>query len=195
MSKPAHLEPAPSTSPHTGLKTPKVTKFTSGRIVAITKATDIVLEQNKSDNKELLTTLIDGIALAMNCLHDMNSTRRQSMKRDLHRDYAALCNATTIPSSSEFLIGHLSELTKDISDANKLTKKGRPVSHSSSGGRKSTYTNHYSTNRNRRFAPYTYSRARYNDNTNFFIQKPLSADEREKGEHNQVTNEPQNTNY
>ena len=136
-------------------------------VVAITKATDIVLKQNQSDNKELLTTLTDVIALAMNCLHDMNSTRRQSMKKDLHRDYAALCNATTVPSSSEFLFGDLSKLTKDILDANKLTKKVRPASHSSSRGRKSTFTNHYSANRNRRFAPYAYSRARYNDNNNF----------------------------
>ena len=87
-------------------------------VVAITKATDIVLTQNQSDNKELLTTLTNGIALAMNCLHDMNSTRRQWMKKDLHRDYAALCNDTTVPSSSEFLFGDLSKLTKDISDAN-----------------------------------------------------------------------------
>ena len=57
-------------------------------VVAITKWTDIVLKQNQSDNKELLTTLTDRIALAMNCLHDMNSTRRQSMNQDLHRDYA-----------------------------------------------------------------------------------------------------------
>ena len=49
----------------------------------------------------------------------------------------------------------------------KLTKKVRPASHSSSRGRKSTFTNHYSANRNRRFAPYAYSRARYNDNNNF----------------------------
>ena len=57
-------------------------------VVAITKATDIVLKQNQSDNKELLTTLTDHIALAMNCLYDMNSTRRQSMNQDLHRNYA-----------------------------------------------------------------------------------------------------------
>ena len=31
-------------------------------VVAITKATDIVLKQNQSDNKELLTTLTNGIA-------------------------------------------------------------------------------------------------------------------------------------
>ena len=131
-------------------------------VVAITKATDIVLKQNQSDNKELLTTLTDSIALALNCLHDMNSPRRQLMKKDLHRDYAALCNATTVPSSSEFLFRDLSK-----TDANKLTKKVRPASHSSSRGRKSTFTNHYSANQNRRFAPYAYSRARYNDNNNF----------------------------
>ena len=141
-------------------------------VVAITKATDIVLKQNQSDNKELLTTLTDCIALAMNCLHDMNSTRRQSMKKDLHRDYVALCNATTVPSSSEFLFGDLSKLTKDILDANKLTKKVRLASHSSSRGRKSTFTNHYSAKQNRRFAPYTYSRARYNDNN--FLSKSRS---------------------
>ena len=122
----------------------------------------------------------------MNCVYDMNST----MKRDLHRDYAALCNATTVPSSSEFLFGDLSKLTKDILEANKLTKKVRPASHSSSHGRKSKFTSHYSANRNRRFAHYAYPRARYNDN--FFIQKPLSANERKKGEHNQVIKEPQN---
>ena len=32
-------------------------------VFAITKATDIVLKQNQSDNKERLTTLTDGIAL------------------------------------------------------------------------------------------------------------------------------------
>ena len=92
-------------------------------VVAITKATDIVLKQNQSDNKELLTTLTDSIALALNCLHDMNSPRRQLMKKDLHRDYAALCNATPVPSSSEFLFRDLSK-----TDANKLTKKVRPAS-------------------------------------------------------------------
>ena len=132
-------------------------------VVAITKATDIVLKQNHRTTKSsILTTLTDSIALALNCLHDMNSPRRQLMKKDLHRDYAALCNATTVPSSSEFLIRDLSK-----TDASKLTKKVRPASHSSSRGRKSTFTNHYSANQNRRFAPYAYARARYNDNNNF----------------------------
>ena len=48
------------------------------------------------------------------------------MKKDLHRDYSALCNNTTVPPTSEYLFGDLSELTKDISDANKLARKVRP---------------------------------------------------------------------
>lgn len=81
-------------------------------LVAITKATDIVIKQNNTNNKELLTHLTDGIALAMNCLHDINSMRRQSMKKDLHRDYAALCNSATVPSTSEYLFGDLSKFAK-----------------------------------------------------------------------------------
>ena len=48
------------------------------------------------------------------------------MKKDLHRDYSALCNNTTVHPTLEYLFGHLSKLTKDISDANKLARKVRP---------------------------------------------------------------------
>lgn len=48
------------------------------------------------------------------------------MKKDLHRDYSALCNNTTVPPASEYLFGDLSKLTKDISNANKLARKVRP---------------------------------------------------------------------
>ena len=47
------------------------------------------------------------------------------MKKDLHRDYSALCNNTTVPPTSEYLFGDLSKLTKDISNANKLARKVR----------------------------------------------------------------------
>ena len=162
----AKVDQYPNPANIEGLRTPRVNPLIK----------DIVLKQNQSDNKELLTTLTDSIALALNCLHDMNSPRRQLMKKDLHRDYAALCNATTVPSSSEFLFRDLSK-----TDANKLTKKVRPASHSSSRGRKSTFTNHYSANQNRRFAPYAYSRARYNDNNNF-LSKSRSPPMKERKE-------------
>ena len=43
------------------------------------------------------------------------------MKKELHDDYAALCNAST-PASDE-LFGDLTKLTKDIQEANKVAKK------------------------------------------------------------------------
>ena len=93
-------------------------------IVAMIKATNLVLEQEDehttAKDKAVVSTLTDAITLAMQCFHDMNSSRRQAMKKDLHRDYAALC------TSSEYLFGDLSKLTKDISEANKLAKKVRP---------------------------------------------------------------------
>ena len=46
------------------------------------------------------------------------------MKKDLHRDYSALCNSTTVPPTSEYLFGDLSKLTKNISDANKQAIPG-----------------------------------------------------------------------
>ena len=93
-------------------------------LVATIKATNHVLQQQpsgKAQDKELITYLTDAIALSLQCYHDINSTRRQAMKKDLHKDYAALCSAATVPATSEYLFGDLSKLTKDISEANKLT--------------------------------------------------------------------------
>ena len=59
----------------------------------------------------------------MQCYHDINSIRCQAMKKDLHKDYAALPSAATVPVTSKYLFGDPSKLTKDISEANKLTKK------------------------------------------------------------------------
>ncbi|XP_068753220.1 uncharacterized protein [Montipora capricornis] len=100
-------------------------------IVAMIKATNLVLEQEDehatAKDKAVVSTLTDAITLAIQCFHDMNSNDvRQAMKKDLHRDYAALCTSSTIPPTSEYLFGDLSKLTKDISDANKLAKKVRP---------------------------------------------------------------------
>ena len=48
------------------------------------------------------------------------------MKKEWHKDYGSVCS--TVVGTSEFLFGDLSQLTKDITDANKLTKKMRPPS-------------------------------------------------------------------
>ena len=136
-------------------------------LVATIKATNCVLQQHpsgKAQDKELITYLTDAIALSLQCFHDINSTRRQAMKKDLHKDYAALCSAATVPATSEYLFGDLSKLTKDISEANKLTKKVRPPQrnaalngNSGSNGRHYSYTNQ-GTQGNRRFHPYQRTR-------------------------------------
>lgn len=125
-------------------------------IVAMIKATNLVLEQEDehatAKDKAVVSTLTDAITLAMQCFHDMNSWRRQAMKKDLHRDYAALCTSSTIPPTSEYLFGDLSKLTKDISDANKLAKKVRPQQARAHNRKYSTSSQR--NQGNRRYQPY-----------------------------------------
>ena len=96
-------------------------------IVAMMKATNLVIEHSdentRNEDKKVLSTLTDAVTLATQCFHDINTARRQAMKKDLHRDYSVLCSSTTVPATSEYLFGDLSKLTKDISEANKLTKR------------------------------------------------------------------------
>ena len=112
----------------------------------------------------------------MQCFHDMNSSRRQVMNKDLHRNYSALCNNTTVPHTSEYLFGDLSKLTKDISDANKLARKVRPQ-HVRGPNRNFSMSSqrNQGPQGNRRFQPYQRPR---ND---FFIQRPSSTIKVQKG--------------
>ena len=125
-------------------------------IVAMIKATNLVLEQEDehatAKDKAVVSTLTDAITLAMQCFHDMNLSRRRAMKKDLHRDHAALCSSTTIPPTSECLFGDLSKLTKDISDANKLAKKVRPQQVRAHNRKYSTSSQR--NQGNRRYQPY-----------------------------------------
>ena len=68
------------------------------------------------------------------------------MKKELHDDYAALCNAST-PASDE-LFGDLTKLTKDIQEANKVAKKvkrERPSSSYSSTSQRYTPKRRYNS--------------------------------------------------
>ena len=78
------------------------------------------------------------------------------MKKELRKDYAALCNSSTVEGSSELLFGDLSKLAKDISEANKLTKKVRPPHSTNSRGDKYGGRSSYGSSQgNRRFHPYS----------------------------------------
>jgi hypothetical protein len=117
---------------------------------AIVQAVDRVLKTDSS-NKELVTMLTDALAFVLQCNHDTNHSRRLALKKDLHKDFAALCNVNT--PSGEYLFGDLSKLTKDISDANKLAKKVRPPPPSSNRYKKQyNYQNNRSSHRYRPYA-------------------------------------------
>ena len=90
--------------------------------VAMIKATDLVLQSELKDNKDLVKFLTDAIALTLQGHHDLNTARR-AMKNDLNKDYAALCSSSPVDQTYEYLFGDLSKLAKDITDANRLTKK------------------------------------------------------------------------
>ncbi|KAK3725266.1 hypothetical protein QZH41_001280 [Actinostola sp. cb2023] len=145
--RPANVEGLRTVRTHDS-KSQKSQNVLVASLVAMTKATDLLLQQKgQTESKELVTYLTDAIALAMQCYHDINGSRRQAMKKDLYKDYAALCNSWTVPSTSEYLFGNLSKLTKDITEANKLTKKVRPPKYNNKGGRKYGSNSRYYSNR------------------------------------------------
>lgn len=130
-----------------------------GSVIAMTKATDLVLAKYSQD-RDLITLLTDAIAMALQFNHEVNHSRRVAMKKELHKDYAALCNSSTVEGSSELLFGDLSKLAKDISEANKLTKKVRPSHSTNSRGDKYGGRSSYGSSQgNRRFHPYSKGKA------------------------------------
>ena len=127
-------------------------------VVAMIKATDLVLESELKYNKDLVKFMTDAIALTLQGHHDLNTARSRAMKNDLNKDYATLCSSSPVDQSYEYLFGDLSKLAKDITDANDSLKQVRPsapqASHSRVrsnrlGGRKI-----YGHHKNNRYAPY-----------------------------------------
>ena len=70
--------------------------------------------------------LTDAVAMALQYKHEVNHSRRLPMKKDIHKDYAALCNLSTVDGASKYPFGDLLKLAKDITEANRLTKRVRP---------------------------------------------------------------------
>ncbi len=155
-----------SQSTRTGdAKSQKFQHVLIGAVNAVVKATDYIL--NKGGEQELLTMLTDSIAFMLQCNHEYNHSRRLAMKRDVHKDFAALCNVHT--PSGEYLFGDLSKATKEITDANKLAKKVRPAGTNPVFGRGNRgYTSYASTSRSqRRFQPYQRTKNTFFDKGRF----------------------------
>lgn len=96
-----------------------------GSMIAMTKAAHVVMKKYENDT-ELIALLTDTIALAIQCHHEASHTRRLAMRKRVSQDYGSVCS--TVVSTSEFLLRNLSKFKKDITDANKLTKKMRSPS-------------------------------------------------------------------
>ena len=75
-------------------KSQKIQHVLIGAVSAIVRATEYVL--NKGGDQDLLTMLTDSIAFMLQCNHDHNHSRRLAMKKDLHKDFATLCNHLVI---------------------------------------------------------------------------------------------------
>ena len=151
-----------SSTQQSDAKSQKAQHTLIGAASAIVKSVDHVLKTDSS-NKELITMLTDALAFVLQCNHDTNHSRRLALKKDLHKDFAALCNVNT--PAGEFLFGNLSKLTKEISDANKLAKKVRPPA-STSRYKKQQHNQH---NRNsHRYRPYTTAQSNQRSKDSFF---------------------------
>ena len=166
----AKIEKYPRPENIENLKTPRVNPLIWNNISASARSVDVKYQKTQQTllaaisamvyaadhavlnhcDKTLITALTDGIAMATQCQHELSHTRKLAMKKELNPDLAALCNTA---KSGEFLFGDLSQLSKEITETNKLTKKVRS-SHSTSSNRpKATHRPPYN-NDNRRFQPY-----------------------------------------
>lgn len=133
-----------------------------GSINAGIKAANLAITKYAGD-RELIKLLSDCVALALQHNHEVNQGRRVAMKKELHKDYAAICNAPAKEDgNSEFLFGDLSKVTKEITEANKLTKKVRPAkSNHTRDGRNYQNRSNYSGAGYNRFRPYDKNRSNF----------------------------------
>ena len=151
-----------SSTQQSDAKSQKAQHTLIGAASAIVKAVDQVLKTD-SRNKELITMLTDALAFVLQCNHDTNHSRRLALKKDLHKDFAALCNVNT--PAGEFLFGDLSKLTKEISDANKLAKKVRPPASTSHYKKQQHNHNNRSSHR---YRSYTTAQSNQRSKDSFF---------------------------
>jgi hypothetical protein len=80
--------------------------------------------QNAQDNENILV-LTHSIVLSLAANRELNLKRRDLLRSDLNKQYAALCNPST-PVSKHLFGDDLNKEMEDLSKASKLTKKVTP---------------------------------------------------------------------
>ena len=153
-SESLNLEPAFDFHENSRCKIAEGAKHSYRRYFSHDKSRRFGAGKKDSNDKELITFLTDAVAMALRYNHEVNHSRRLAIKRGMHKDYAALCNLSTVDGTSEYLFGDLSKLAKDITEANKLRKKVRPQHSGTSRGDKYAGRSTYGSSQ-RRFQPYS----------------------------------------
>ena len=95
-------------------------------IVPVVRAIDhLVKNQSQTDQVCIVTLLVYSLALISCASSDMNSWRRDSMKKELNHEYTALCSQQN--PVTEYLFGdNITEQLKTITETNKIGLKVRP---------------------------------------------------------------------
>lgn len=140
-----------ATSRRNDSRTQKLQNALVAGAVAMMKATDLVLESALKDNKDLVRVMTDTIVLTLQGHHDLKTARRRAMKNVVNKDYPALCRSSPVDQTYKYLFRDLSKLAKDITDANRLTKKVRPLASQANHSQGRKIYGHHSNNR---YAPY-----------------------------------------
>ena len=94
-------------------------------IVPIVSCISSLMNGKECDTKELITKLLDSVAIIGYSKYELNLRRRELIKPDLNRQFAGLCSVHS-PVTGLLFGDNLTQLCKDIQETNKLGQKFGP---------------------------------------------------------------------
>ena len=104
------------------IKIQKVEQAMLKSMVPIISCVELLLKNDKCDQKTLITKLLDSVAIISHSNHELNLRRRELIKPDLNRQFASLCSSQ-VPITGLLFGDNLSQKCKDIQETNKLGQK------------------------------------------------------------------------
>ncbi|WAR14518.1 LOW QUALITY PROTEIN: hypothetical protein MAR_004623, partial [Mya arenaria] len=110
------------------VKLQKIPQFTLRAMMPIMQVIDSLVAgrdcQESLNFDELVTKLVDAVALTAVGNADANACRRESIKRDLNEEYQAICSNTN-PVTQMLFGDNITDQLKSITDSNKIGFKVR----------------------------------------------------------------------
>ncbi len=114
------------------IKLQKVESALLKSIVPIVSCIASLMKSEASDPKDLMTKLIDSVAIIGYSKYELNLRRRELIKPDLNRQFSVLCSAQA-PVTGLLFGDNLTQQCKDIQENNKLGQKfgyrSNPMGH------------------------------------------------------------------